>query len=286
MEQVLAVLGRGVVNADDAVVTADDLGMVRGDGCFDATRVVTSSAGEHTVDHLGAHLDRFEASIDGMDLPTLDRMAWSALIEEALAAWRRPGEATLKLLITRGRESGGPPTGLVTITAFDGAGERAGIRVAALTRGYSSTLFDEVPWLLGGVKTTSYAVNMAAKREAKRRGAHDALFTTSDGFALEGPNAALVWAKDGTLLTTPLEHTGVLRSITQRAAFDGARAVGVPTVFQLGRLEEIVAADGAWLLSSIRGVAPIVALDDQPLSPDPGWTAALNRWTGFPETSD
>lgn len=282
MEQVLAVLGRGVVDADEPILTADDLGIVRGDGCFDATRVVTDAEGQHTVDHLDRHLDRFDASVAGMDLPPLDRAAWQSLIDEALAAYTVPGEATLKLLVTRGRESGGDITGIVTVAPFTATHERRGIRVASLTRGYSSHLFDDVPWLLGGVKTTSYAVNMAAKREAKRRGDDDALFTTTDGFALEGPNAALVWTHDGTLFTTPLEHTGVLRSITQAVAFEGASAVGVPCVHRLGRVEELLAADGVWLLSSIRGVAPIVALDGTELEPEPEWTEALNRWTGFP----
>ena len=69
-----------------------------------------------------------------------------------------------------------------------------GIRVAALSRGWPSDAFKDARWLLGGIKTTSYAVNMAAKREAARGGADDALFITTDGYLLEGPNAALVWA--------------------------------------------------------------------------------------------
>ena len=52
-----------------------------------------------------------------MDLDLPSREAWRALVAEALAAWSTPGEAVLKLVLTRGREwrpSG--PTALVTIT--------------------------------------------------------------------------------------------------------------------------------------------------------------------------
>ena len=41
----VAVLGRGVVGSDEPLVTADDLGLTRGDGCFDSARVVTSASG-------------------------------------------------------------------------------------------------------------------------------------------------------------------------------------------------------------------------------------------------
>ena len=116
-EQVVAVLGRGVVPRDTALLLADDLGFTRGDGCFDAARVVVGD-GTPRVDHLDRHLARFARSAAALELPAPDQDSWRALIEEALAAWTGTGEAVLKLVLTRGPEhSTSGTTALLTITA-------------------------------------------------------------------------------------------------------------------------------------------------------------------------
>ena len=62
MPHVVAVLGRGVVDADEPVVTADDLGLTRGDGCFDSARVLTDAVGTGRVVGLDEHLARLASS--------------------------------------------------------------------------------------------------------------------------------------------------------------------------------------------------------------------------------
>ena len=65
------------------------------------------------------------------------------------------------------------PTGLLTVSDLPAtlpAPTSRGLRVTTMTRGTTADAYVDAPWLLGGVKTLSYAVNMAAMREAERRG--------------------------------------------------------------------------------------------------------------------
>jgi len=282
VHQLVAVLGHGVVNDPDRpVLCADDLGLTRGDGCFDATRVVTDSDGTSLIDHLETHLDRFAQSAAGLEIP-FDSGAWRSLVADAAAAWTQPGEAVLRVMLTRGREAapGDPVTGLLTIAPIheSALAGRAGISVTTLDRGHAADMFTEVSWLLGGIKTLSYAINVAAGREAKRRGVDDALFVSSDGFALEGPRAALLWRIGDRLATTPIDGTGILASITQAVVFEHAAAEGVSVSYELITVDDLTSSDGAWLLSSGRLVAPILQLDDVQMASDPAFTEQVWGW--------
>ena len=263
------------------VLRGDDLGLTRGDGCFEATRIEVGVNGDVVVDHLDAHLARLQRSAAALDIP-VDESAWRALIGEALAAWPWPGEAVLRLMLTRGSEAAplDPPTGVLTIVALDATTTtaRAGISIITLERGHASDAFRDVPWLLGGVKTLSYAVNVAAGREAASRGADDVLFVSTDGYALEAPRSALVWRISDRLATTRLDGTGVLASVTQAAVFAAADADGVETAFDLITPSALVDVDGAWLLSSGRLVAPIRSVDEVGVAVDDRWTERLREW--------
>ena len=223
----MAVLGRGVVDdPDEPVLSAFDLGLTRGDGCFDAMRIEVVPGEPTHIDHLDAHLDRLVRSARAMDLPPVDLGRWRELIAEALDAWQVPGEAILRLLVSRGSEWSVPasPSGVLTIAPLpeSSRAQRRGISVISVSLGRPAEFGGETAWLLGGVKTLSYAVNMAAAREAARRGADDALFVSTEGLALEGPRAALVWRIGQCLATTRVEGTGILASVTQSSIFAGA----------------------------------------------------------------
>ncbi|MFT3875754.1 MAG: aminotransferase class IV [Propioniciclava sp.] len=281
VRQLVAVLGRGVVPATEPIVRADDLGINRGDGIFDAARVVVDAGGVR-VDHLAPHLARFARSHAAMEMPAPDLDAWRALIDETLGAWDVPGPAILKLIATRGQEHDPsvPGSAFLTITENDSPA-CVPLRVSLLPRGYASDAFAAAPWLLGGVKSLAYAINVAAAREAARRGDDDVLFTSSDGFCLEGPRSGLIVRFGADYATTPVAGTGILDSVTVGVVADGLRARGVRFTERLMTPAEVSDADGAWLLSAGRGVCEISHLDHHPLRTDPEVSALLRSLAGF-----
>lgn len=277
----LALLGTGIVDPATPVIRADDPGLTRGDGCFEGIRVLTRLDGTRYASKLDRHLARMTRSAAALEIP-FDALQWAELVEQACAAWTGDDEAAMKLVLTRG--PGGVPSGFLTIVPLDPdfARQRAeGIRVAVLDRGYNADAFSDTPWLLGGVKTLSYAVNMAAMREAARRGAEDALFVSSDGHVLEAPTGSAVWAVDATLHTTPLGATGILAGTTQQLLFEQAADAGWQTATTLASVADLHDADALWLISSVRGPVEVIALADRVRERRPDLDAEIKKLSGF-----
>jgi 4-amino-4-deoxychorismate lyase len=275
-DALVGILGVGLVDATAPQVRADDLGLVRGDGCFETVRVRPDGG----LDDLDPHLERLARSTAALEIPPTDPGAWRELIGAMLAGWTG-GEAVLRLILTRGPGEAGPPTAYALLSAI---GERQlterrdGVRAITLSRGLTADATVEAPWLLGGVKAISYAVNMAALRYARAAGADDVIFTSADGQLLEAPTATVVWLSQGVLRTPPPRPLGLLDGVTVRHLFaDGA---GFGTEIQRGTVEDLHGADGVWLLSSVRVAAAVTTLDGKPLATDPEITARVRRAAG------
>lgn len=254
-------------------LSVGELSTQRGDGIFESIGVVDGHPQE-----VEAHLDRLAHSARICDLPAPHLPQWRAAIAH-VAQHCGPGENVIKLILSRGVEHGPAPTAWVTAAAAaDFTGQRTGgVRVVTLDRGYDSGVPARAPWLLLGAKTLSYAVNMAAIREAKRRGADDAVFVSSDGFVLEAPTASLI-LRQGDTYTTPAPNGGILQGTTQLSAFAWLERQGLRTATRDVTTAELRGADAAWLVSSVRLAAPITDVDGQPLPVDADMTARLNAY--------
>ena len=271
---VLVTLDGTVRDPDQPLLFADDLAAVRGDGIFETLLVRDGRACL-----VEPHLRRLLASATVMDLPAPDLCAWRDAISVAEAQWaaQTADDGALRLVCSRGRESGSDPTGYLTVTAVAprvASARRDGVSAVLLDRGRSAAGADAMPWLLAGAKTLSYAVNMAALRHAAQRGADDVIFVSSDGHILEGPRSTVVIATAGDggrpCLLTPPPWYPILRGTTQQALFEVARDAGYDCDYQALRPADLFTAQGVWLVSSITLGARVHTLDGTPLA-----TAAL-----------
>ncbi len=264
------------VPADEPVVTAADQGLVRGDGVFESVAVLDGG-----TPHLAAHLARLARSAALLEIPHPGDDVWHALTGTVLAGWPAATEGVLRLFLTRGPGEGAPPTALALLAPVPAETVRqraTGISVVTLSLGIPADLRAHAPWLLGGAKTLSYAVNMAAYRHAHRLGADDVVLTSLEGELLEGPTSTVVWAAGGTLHTPPTE-TGILPGTTVARLFTRAEADGRPTARTRGTVDDLHAADAVWLLSGVRGAAPVHTLDGVRRA-DAGLTARVRELLG------
>lgn len=264
---VLVTLDGQLHDPDAPLLCADDLAAVRGDGVFETLLV---RDGRPCL--LEAHLARLAQSARMLDLPEPDLDAWRAAVALGVKRWTSEHsangeEGVLRLVYSRGREGGGPPTAFATIGALAdrvAGARRHGVAAITLDRGLPVGA-SEMPWLAAGAKTLSYAVNMAALRHAARNGAGDVIFVSSDGFLLEGPRSTVVIATRGDdgqpLLLTPPPWYPILRGTTQQALFETARNKGIDCDYRALRPADLLTAQGIWLISSITLAARVHTLD-------------------------
>jgi 4-amino-4-deoxychorismate lyase len=273
----LAVLGRGLVDPAQPVLRADDEALLRGRAAFETTRVYAGKPFR-----LDDHLARLSVSAARIDLPEPDPGAFRDLVAEALEGIT---DASLRLVWTPGASEGGSPVGFAIVGEIPSDHEKLrarGMKVVSLPLGVPYRLRAKAPWILGGVKSTSYAINMAATAEAKRRGADDAIFLAEGEIVLEGPTTN-VWWRSGRTLFTPSLETGILAGITRDFVIEAAPALGYEIEQGVYGRGELAAAEEAFTSSSVRELMPIVWLDGSDIGdgrPGPAATAlqkALRR---------
>jgi 4-amino-4-deoxychorismate lyase len=247
----VAVAGRGPVPPDEPVLLTDDEALLRGRAAFETMRVYGGRPFR-----LGDHLVRMRASAERLGIDWAG--GFEELADEALRAAGEP-DAVLRLYLTAGREGSGEPVSLALVSTLpeDLEERRArGISLISLLG-----VRAEVPWLLGGVKSTSYAVNMAAESEARARGADDAVFVRDDGVVLEGPVTNVWWRRASTLFTPSLE-LGILAGVTRAALLEAAPGAGFEVSEGVYPLDALLQAEEVFTSSSVREVMPVVSVDE------------------------
>jgi branched-chain amino acid aminotransferase len=246
----LASVDGAIGPVEEARIPVADEGLTRGDGGFEVMRLYGGRP--FAVDD---HLARLGRTCAGL------RLAWDedAVRGEIAALLEAAGtvEALLRVVLTRGGRR------ILTIEPLPA---QLGVaRVATVT--YAPNR------VLDGLKTLSYAGNMLAGRLARERGFDEALLVTPHGRVLEGPTWTFFWVSGGQLLTPPLEDR-ILASITRAYVIEECGGVERPCT-----MDDVAAADEAFIASTVREAMPIAVVDDirLPAAPGPVTVAAQER---------
>ncbi|HEX5251493.1 MAG TPA: aminotransferase class IV [Gaiellales bacterium] len=251
----LAVLGHGLVDPSRPWLRADDEAVLRGRAAFETLRVYGGRPFR-----LAEHLDRLTRSAEVLELDEPDAPGLEGLVGEALGGLGAV-DAVLRLVWTPGAGHG--PTGFALVTPLpEGADamRARGIELATLQLAIGTTARQASPWLLAGVKSTSYAVNMAAQHEARKRGADDALFLSLEGIALECPTSNVWFVEDGVLHTPGLD-LGILAGVTRDTLLAAAAEARMDVEEGAYPRARLAAAAEVFTSSSVREVMPVVRMD-------------------------
>jgi branched-chain amino acid aminotransferase len=266
-----------------------DRGFQLGDGVFETLRARAGRPAE-----LAEHLERLRRSADGLgiDLPEGIDATISGAIGELLGANELDGpdgDASIRITLSRGAYRGRgllPPNEHVSPTLAIQAWPVLAPPAGHLDRGLAlvaSAVRRDPESPLAALKTTSRADYVYARLEARRAGADDALFLTTDGFLSEATSANLFLVRrpGGTAkpeLATPALACAILPGTTRSWILGWARHAGLATAETWLTTADLLAADEAFLSSSVAGILSLTSFAGTPIGDGrPGPWAAKAR---------
>lgn len=263
MEKLTIYFNGKLVPFDEAKVSAFDRGILYGYGLFETLRAYGGR-----VFRLERHLERLRRSARAMGLEQalapfdLAQGVYQTLEANALS------DARIRITVSAGvgeRAIALPTQGDITVTVLSEKFPqispslyRDGASLATVP--FRRDSFSSLPL----IKSTSMLVNMLAYNEARARGADEALLLNARGFVAEGSSSNVFLVKDGRFLTPSVE-SGILDGITREAVLELARMLEIPVVEGEIPVQDLMAAEEAFITSSIRDVMPVVRVDGSPI---------------------
>ncbi len=250
-----------LLDADARHLSAFDRGFQLGDGVFETLRARSGRPTE-----LPEHLARLRRSAEGLDIrldPDIDGRIGAGidglLAAEGLAG--PDGDASIRITVSRGTIAGrgmlplerSTPT--VVIQAWPVPPPPTEHLERGLHLAVSAVRRDpENP--LAALKTTSRADYVYARLEARRAGADDALFLTTDGYLSEATSANIFLVR-GAELATPALACAILPGTTRTWLLDWAGRAGLEPSETWLTPADLASANEAFLCSSVAGVLPV-----------------------------
>lgn len=236
---------------EEAKISVQDVGFQRGFGVFETMRSYNGK-----LFRLEEHVERLVDSADRLGL----KFSWSKneltkRIQLTVEKNDMLDELSMRVIISGGKDQGhmevGDPVLIIIpseLTVYPSELYQEGVGVISV----------QGRRFLPEVKSLDYLEGVLAVRQARERGAHEALYCTKEGNVLEATTSNFFIIKDKTLIT-PKE--GILRGVTRKAVLEITLGSQLDVEQREVSLEETYRADEAFLTSTHRELLPVVQVN-------------------------
>ncbi len=252
MENVFVWLNGQILPSAEALVPVHAPALTLGEGVFETLvwmhdRVLAARR----------HWQRLRA---GCDLLGLDAPDFEVFAQALTDVVRANGSANHRLRFTAGRSATGGADWSAVATPLKPWPAEEAVVIAPWCKNERSPLI--------GVKTTSYAESLTAKRYADQHQFGEALLANTRGELCEGSGSNVFLVIDDVLITPPLS-SGCLPGVTREILLEQALQIAERPI----EMAELSRATEMFLTSSTRHVQPVGRVGDRPL------TGSEGKWT-------
>ena len=253
-----------IVPAAEARVSVLDNGFTFGDSVYETLRTYGGRPF-----HLDRHMVRLRHSADRLGIPLALGDDIFAQRLDALLARAENEESYIRIIVSRGvgdisyhfdRVQG--PTVVLAVKPYEPFPESTytegvAVIIASVRRNHPRALDP-------GIKSCNLLNNILAVREAQAKGALEPILLNEAGELAEGASTNIFIVKDGQVTTPPLS-AGILPGVTRQLLLELGPTAGIPIREDALSVQDLLAADEAFLTSTLKEAAPIRSVDGTPV---------------------
>jgi D-alanine transaminase len=278
MSRIVYVNGAFVPEAE-AKISIFDRGFIFADGIYEVTSVIDG----HFVD-CEAHLARLERSCGEIRLPLPWSRAELLALHKELAKRNNLTNGGIYLQVTRGAADRNFAWKGIDLTSTLVMFTQARTFSREVSKGYKALTVPDIRWARRDIKSVALLAQVLAKQAAAEAGCDEAIMH-EDGVITEGGSSTL-WLVQGDTLVTRPQSNKVLPGITRKAVLAFLAETGMRFEERAVTVDEMLAADEAFVTAASSIVMPVTELDGKPIGggqPGPKARRLRDLYFGFVE---
>jgi len=251
------------IDEKELSIKYEDRGYQFGDGIYEVIRIYS---GKPLC--MDEHLIRLEKSAEGIKLNlSVETINLNNKLKK-LISLNNLQDGIIYLQITRGvaaRNHAFPLDSKPILIAYTKEIVRPTFEI---DNGVQVVTVEDIRWLKCNIKSINLLGNVLAKQHAVEKGAKEAI-QVRNNIVTEGSSSNFFIIKDNAIYTHPANNL-ILRGITRDLVEILAEKLGIPFIEKEFTLEEVLAADEAFITSTTFEITPVLKIDQQLVFKEPG----------------